>query len=56
MKNPINNLELKKSLAGNPYLIAPQRTYSADNFVLVRDLTVDCVHLIGMRRTVLIVS
>ena len=43
-------------LAGNLYLIGPQRNYSGEHFVdLCRSLTVDCVHLIGMR-TVLIVS
>lgn len=49
-------LESEKSLARNPYLIGPQRTYSAENFLLVRDLTVDCVCLIGLRRIILIVS
>lgn len=55
VKNPINTLSLK-SLAKNFYLIGPQRTYFEENFALVRDLIVDCVHIIGMRRTFLIVS
>ena len=59
MKDPINNPKSGgggKILAGNLYLIGPQRNYSGEHFVdLYRGLTVDCVHLIGMR-TVLIVS
>lgn len=34
----------------------PQRTYSAENFALVRDLVVDPVHIIDMRITMLIDS
>ena len=49
--------EKKKILAGNLYHIGPQGNYFEGHFVdLYRGLTVDCVHLIGMRRTVLIVS
>ena len=60
VKDPINNPKSGgrgKVLAGNLYLIGPQRNYSGEHFVtLYGGLTMDCVCLIGMRRTVLIVS
>lgn len=55
MKNPINMSSVKKFLLETS-TFGPQRTYSAENFALVRDLVVDLVHIIDMRITMLIVS
>lgn len=54
-ENPVNISSLKKVLLETS-TFGPQRTYSAENFALVRDLVVDLVHTIDMRITVLTVS
>lgn len=54
-ENPVNISSLKKVLLETS-TFGPQRTYSVENFALVRDLVVDLVHIIDMRITVLTVS